>query len=501
MSAEASPPRRSERQPPTLWWVVLFLAICTVVTLGLVARWDWANRGEGAAFQPRPDALEYAASAQSLAQSGRFLLQVGPVQAPPHYSPGWPLVLAALSYLGVQPSVLWRATGLVGVALALLLGASSLWLVKTTALASSSTEAPRWWASLLAGTVAAVIWALAPPAVDAGKSLMSDEPAVFTGLLAVALSAAVVLGRARSVWYIGSGFAWALLTAIRPIEGVLLGSPMLGLLAVNDRPSLGTTVKTLLLLVTGSLPVVVLVAIVLVRSGSPAWQWTNYDYWNPGGVVLFPGGFPSAGEVVRAVVGWPGDAPGWDLGPVWPFFGWLTAAWVITRKRVPMRDPLRAACLMALLWTGVRVAVFAAYFYAAPRFLLAGYASVLTLASALVGIWFLRSRRKWAPSLVAAALVTVTGWSLALYCVSLPRRLPPSEHLFRRFNRWIALDDDERVGREMPFDPLVAQAMGLLDPATVTQIHEWGTLPSTFHVRRLRRRRLLPQAVDVDPER
>ncbi len=38
----------------------------------------------------------------------------------------------------------------------------------------------------------------------------------------------------------------------------------------------------------------------------------------------------------------------------------------------------------------------------------------------------------------------------------------------------------------MPFDPLYAQALGLLSPQALRDVESWGRLPPTVHVRRLR---------------
>jgi hypothetical protein len=51
--------------------------------------------------------------------------------------------------------------------------------------------------------------------------------------------------------------------------------------------------------------------------------------------------------------------------------------------------------------------------------------------------------------------------------------------------RWRALDDRQRARGEVGFDPVVAQAEGLLTRRVLAGVHTWGKLPPTVHVRRL----------------
>jgi hypothetical protein len=67
-------------------------------------------------------------------------------------------------------------------------------------------------------------------------------------------------------------------------------------------------------------------------------------------------------------------------------------------------------------------------------------------------------------------------------------KLPQIERGVRkRVPAWLASSDADRRGRRLPFDPVHAQARGLLPPAAVAGIREWGTLPPTWHVRQLAR--------------
>ena len=80
----------------------LLLLAVLVVPVALWARWHGSPEAQAPFFHPRPDALEYAASAQSIAQTGRFFLQVGPYRVRPRFPPGWPLLLAPAVRLGVR---------------------------------------------------------------------------------------------------------------------------------------------------------------------------------------------------------------------------------------------------------------------------------------------------------------------------------------------------------------------------------------------------------------
>src|SRR5262249_35715402 len=138
----AAQPRRVR-----LPWVLLALACA--MALALAARWSWGAKGEGPAFRPQPDALEYAASAQALAQTGRYFLQVGPLQSPPHYSPGWPGMLSAALRLGTDPKRLWFVTGSFGALLCALIGGAVVSLVVRAE--SAPLSAATGWITLVAG--------------------------------------------------------------------------------------------------------------------------------------------------------------------------------------------------------------------------------------------------------------------------------------------------------------------------------------------------------------
>jgi hypothetical protein len=139
------------------------------------------------------------------------------------------------------------------------------------------------------------------------------------------------------------------------------------------------------------------------------------------------------------------------------------------------------------LWTVGHLAVFSLYFYPTSRFYLPLLALCLVLLATACGAGLGRPRlRARIPAGVLAVLVafTLTGTYRWFSHLSLPRL--EDERTAERFHRWISLTDEERAEREIPFDPVYAQALGLLTPEVAERVAAWGELPDTVHVRRLR---------------
>jgi hypothetical protein len=270
--------------------LVPLLALALVTPLAVLARWRWAPSAEGPALHPRPDALEYAAAAQSLAQAGRFYLQIGPYRVRPRYPPGWPLLLAPAVRAGVPGEQLWRVTGLHGAALSGLLAAATAGAVlrlrrprraapealattaapaatrsnsetvpaESTALGTLRLDTRIARGALVAGLLAGGGWALAPNAVAVDRTVLSDSPAALASALTLLATAAAFLGETRrrgaaagagatAVEVAGTaataaapqprlglaaagGLAFGLTVAIRPVSAALL-VPALALLA------------------------------------------------------------------------------------------------------------------------------------------------------------------------------------------------------------------------------------------------------------------------------
>lgn len=526
------------------WWWAGCAAL--VFVLALAARWRWGATQEGPSFQPRPDALEYAASAQALAQSGKFYLQVGPVQARPRYSPGWPALVAAALEAGVDPWQAWRLTGLLGAALAVLLAGAArrtVLLLRDGAGAGSAVQAAGLAAALLAGTG----WALAPGAVTVGRTLLSDEPTALAALSSLLLLIGALLRSTTSpagsplgqlshpaFWYGAAGVAFGLTLAMRPVEGALLLLPEALLLAcaarklaLARRSHTSSTAAApagvnrwrraalpVLAWCAGAALPAALTAGILLHSGLPPLPWSGYAFWSPAQRQDFSWRYALAGYpeltadgraesylelAARALLGLPGVSWDWYLGRFWPMLGWLAAPWLwLSARRAGRRGDGSAAALAwavaaLVLWALCRMALMASYYFPAGRFYLPAHAVPLLCLAAACGLAACDYRRWLRPAGYGAAAVLLAV--MALDFRSFRRDIEPGEppeRIYRRFNRWIQLDDKERAVQQVPFDPLYAQALGLLDPEIVADIRQWGKLPPTFHVLRLRRKGLLP---------
>jgi hypothetical protein len=501
-------PHRPSRMRRRRWFAA---AACAglVFAVALAARWSWGANQDGPNFEPKPDAVEYAASAMALAQTGRFYLQVGPVEARPHYSPGWPATLAAALALGADPRQVWRLTGLLGAALAVALGGAAGWAA--TALHPGGGE-PAFRGGLVASLLGGLGWALAPCAVAVGRTVLSDEPAACAAFAALLLllaglarsgAASAVRGSHPALWCGAAGFAFGVAAAYRPVEGVLLAAPALLLLACAARGlrSPRAWLPLAAAWCAGAAVPAALVGALLVRSGRSPFAWTGYGFWWPSGAEHLGEAFSWANawsaEPALALLGLPGLPADWYLVRFWPLLAPLAAAWLWRAARAgASADPRRRLALWGLaalaIWTLCRVVVFACYFASAARFFLPAQAVVLLLLAAALGLAAASGppRRRAAGLAAAVCLLATFAGSFASYRRQIDA--DPRARTYRAFNRWIQLTDEERAGREVPFDPLDAQALGLLDPATVADVHQWGKLPPTYHVRRLRKKGLLP---------
>jgi hypothetical protein len=504
--------------------------VALVVPLALAARWGGDAEAKGSRFHPWPDAVEYAAEAQALARTGQAFLQVGPYRVRPRYPPGWPLLLAAAIRLGVEGRDLWRITALFGAALAWLL---AMVAAATTAALSAPDDPARGpdrrsptAAPLLAGLLAGGLWAVAPVAVDLGQTLMSDEPTALVCLLGLLLAGLVFLrpspgampSERPNPWTLAlaGGLAFGLAAAMRSVAALLMLLPLAGfLLASLRRSGLRVTLPRALAWALGAAAVPAIVVLIQLRSGWPAWQWSGYAFWMPGRfdhwtspfelhTVLSPDEvFPRevAGRAVshldlagRVLLGVPGLPAYHDLGFFWPLAGWLAA---LPLYRLARRRGGEAAAVAVwltpalLLWTLAHVALFSLYFFPSSRFYLAPLALSPILLAVACGVGlaarpsaFFRGCRGLAAAGIAGTLL-LAAWGL----VALRREPPPeiySERTLVLFDRWLGWSDEERARQRMPFDPVHAQALGLLTPEVASTIHVWGELADTIHARRLK---------------
>ncbi|HEX6901732.1 MAG TPA: hypothetical protein VF789_18565 [Thermoanaerobaculia bacterium] len=472
-------------------WRQHLLLAAVVIPLAVWARWNGAVEPKGARFHPWPDTAEYAAEAQALARSGEVYLQIGPHRVRPRYPPGWPLLLAPAIRLGVEGQDLWRVTALFGAGLAWLLGF----------LAARASR------SLLAGLFAGCVWALAPIAVDLGQTLMSDEPAAFVSVAGLVLAGIGFLRKETgSLAVLTAGLAFGLAATMRSVAALLMVPPLAvfllgGLRHLGPRDLL----RRAALWGLGAAVFPAIVILIQLRSGWPPFQWSGYSFWMPAryGELSSTFGLDFAFQpdttfrqevqgrpishlelAARVLLGIPGLGRRHYLGLLWPILGWLAA--IPLYRTAKTRSEVPWIALALLLWTVGHVVVFSLYFYPASRFYLGPLALCLVLLACGLGV-FLETTRWKIPAAVAAALVLF----LTARAFAELRSEPPPVSLHKErtrasFNRWLRMGDEKRARRTMPFDPVHAQALGLLTPEVAARVHSWGALPDTVHVRRLR---------------
>ncbi len=494
-------------------WKRSALLALLLVPLAVWARWHGAPEPKGSRFHPWPDAVEYAAEAQALARSGEVYLQIGPHRVRPRYPPGWPMLIAPAIWLGVPGRDLWRLTGLFGAGLAWLLAVVAARATE----ALSAAEDRSGVAPLLAGLLAGGVWALAPIAVDLGQTLMSDEPAALVSVAGLLLTGSGFLHRdGRGAWTLAAGgLAFGLAAAMRSITAALMVPPVLVfMLGSVRRLGVRTALRRSLPWMLGAAIFPAITVVILLRSGWPAWQWSAYGFWTPQRFdrlsSIFNLGFAFEPDetfrreiqgrplshlelAVRVLLGLPGLGVRHNLGHLWPILGWLAAVplWKAVKRRGGSAGEIAATAAWTaaalLLWTLGHVAVFSLYFYPASRFYLGPLALCTVLFAVGCGLGLSRPERRTRllAGAAAALVLSLTAWGfLDLRDEAVPNLR--KERTRASFTRWLRMGDERRAGRPMPFDPVHAQALGLLTPEVAAGIREWGELPNTVHVRRLR---------------
>jgi hypothetical protein len=479
-----------------------------VAVLALVVRFDRPPRAT--AFAPRPDALEYVAAAQAIAAEGRYYLQVGPHRVRPMYPPGLPLLLAAGLRAGVPPTDLWRvsaASGALAAALAALLAAELA--TRLAPLLRRATAPPRavgWVAGLAAG----LAWAYSPVSFRVSRAVLSDGPAGLLGmgsLLLLAVACFAGAGRRGALLAaVGAGLAAGATMVTRPASATLLAVPA-GVLMLAALVAPGRKVVARRLLTAGAALAVapLLVFLLLHRSGLPPLPWSGYHFWLPHefadagnafGVgfaleareALGAGGSPLSNAELgaRTLLGLPGVRRAHSAGKWWPLLGWVGAllAWKLARRGDGATRRIATAAGLALLgWTAAHLALFSLYRYSGGRFYLPVLLCLAALFGVACGLAVARSGRWWpgAAAVVALVLVALLPGYFSQWQVS-----PPTRHeqaVPQRVARWLAWDDSTRARRPLRFDPVYAQALGLLPPPAIAAVSEWGALPDTWHVR------------------
>jgi hypothetical protein len=498
-------------------WLPVTIAVAAF-SIALAVRWNVAGDGVGRSFLPRPDAIEYAAGAQALAQEGTYLLRVGEVRMRPRYPPGLSLLLAPALRLGVPGEALWRVSAGAGAALAALLSALAWRLVSICAGPRSRQGAA------VAATVAGGLWSVAPAAFVGGTRIMSDDAATLFAFATLAAFAGALTtlahGRAPAM-AVAAGACFVTTAAIRPPVALLLAVPM-GVFAVSRlrrRPFArwgGLAVAG----VCGAALPAALVAAVLVRSGESPWRWSAYALWDPLRFGPHASSFAwkyfwsldaefarsGRGDLTglalgaRLLLGLPANVPQESLGELWPalsLVGILAIGWIARRRRDEPAQMLSAMAVAALAWIAVNLLFWGAYYYPSARFFLPLLALSTLVVAGLAGCcWeLLASRRRMIVlALVAIALSTLRLAVAAREAMAHVPRFGP-EMVRERVEAWWSLSDEERARGRVEFDPLEAQALGLLSPERMRSIREWGELPPTPHVRILRAMGRLPPAL------
>jgi 4-amino-4-deoxy-L-arabinose transferase-like glycosyltransferase len=323
---------------------------------------------------------------------------------------------------------------------------------------------------------------------------------------------------------LGGGLAYGLLAAMRPASALLF-APAVVVLAVYGWRASGPRelLRRAALWGCGAAAVPLLVAGLIWRSGLPPWEWSGYRYWAPRwyaatgttfdlryavqGNAPFTRGsggrpIPHLRYYIQILLGLPGLSPDSYLGLYWPPLGWLAALLLAWRQR---RHPaIAAAALAAAVTLAAHLVFYSLYFFPAARFLLpvlalpplaAGIACGLGIAAPSAASPARPPRRsiliRLAAGLAAAGLLAAATLTFATFR-SAPVPAFPDHDVRAAVAAWLRLPDPQRAATVIPFDPVEAQALGLLPPPVVHQIHTWGPLPPTIHVRRLRALGIIP---------
>jgi hypothetical protein len=502
---------------------ILLLALAVGPT-ALLVRWNAVDRFPGRLFQPYPDAKEYVASAQAIRQTGRFFLQVGPHRAPPRYPPGWPLVLAAAFALSIPPERTPEIVAVFDALHALLIAVATAFFCRW--LRHPTAGAPFLPADLLAGMVAGWGWAFTPIAVSLGVVALSDVPtaAVVDAMFLLLLVGTLRRGRRwiSSLVFLAAGLLLGLAIAMRPfILPLVAGSVVLLGIAHWVNGSRRLFVLSLTSFLAGVAIPVACTATLMSRSGWGPWSWSHYAFWvrefsdlgavfrwlhliegNPDLPILDPISGKAFGHLRLALHLFAGvplgrHQPG--LGWVWPTIAWLVGGAVACDRALQGRDSERRLNLLVIAAFATlilsHIVLFGTYFYPAPRFYLLALAPAWVLLGGTVG--HLGQHRS--PVFRAAALVALVLTAFAVKSelqLFLERPTVPSAEMNERdlrapFRAWSMVPDDLRRELPVPFDPVRAQAMGLLPPSALSGISEWGPLPETEHTIPLRARGLI----------
>ncbi|RLE28080.1 MAG: hypothetical protein DRJ65_00815 [Acidobacteria bacterium] len=489
---------------------VMVVALCVMTVL---VRGFWLNDGRGAEFRPMPDCMEYAASAQGLADSGKFFLQIGSYEVRPRYSPGWPMVLAIFLLLGIEGTRLWWISVGVGALTAVVLALLTRELVRRQVAPGQKVARRVWLAGDFSGLLVGLAWCLAPLTIDQGQTLMTDEVATLGSILALlCLERGASSGRGGWRWWLLAGFGLGVVASIRSVSGVFLLLPALvALFVLFRRYGMGAATRYAIVLGIGGTIAVILVTVVLVRSGFAPWLGGSYSFWVPewyerwtdtfnlryaiqGNAHFSPRRVLSGKNVghfffyLAVLSGIPGFAIRHYTGLLWPAVGGIFGLTLWWRSGGAEQAFVRLAGIALALWLGAHIALYSVYFTAHGRFLLGPMALLLILTGLCIGTFF--SRSGWRPITIASGLtlgmLATTAWMVQDISRH-PRPVAKSNEAVRAAHSiWIGLDDAKRSRRRIGFDTVRAQAIGLMTREDLKEIQGFGRLEKTLHVQQLR---------------
>jgi hypothetical protein len=333
-----------------------------------------------------------------------------------------------------------------------------------------------------------------------------------------------------------SGLSLGALAAMRPASALLFAPAALVFAGYVWRVHGGRELlRRALPWACGAAVAPLLVAGLLWRSQLRPWEWSGYGFWAPrwyadAGTTFklryalrgnddFTRGsgdrpIPNLRFYTQVLLGWPGLAPDSYLGLGWPALGWLSGSLLAWRGR---RHPAVAAgMLAAAVVLAAHLIFYSLYFFPAARFLLAPMALPLVAAAVVCGLGIAGPRPTAAaapvsppaggpavppprsgPTGLALGLAGAAGLAAAIVAGFLAfsawrTETFPDRDVRAAFAAWWQLPEAARAASTLPFDPVEAQALGLLSPVMVGQIHAWGELPPTVQVRRLRGLGVIP---------
>ncbi|MBV8203327.1 MAG: hypothetical protein JOZ15_22155, partial [Acidobacteria bacterium] len=387
---------------------------------------------------------------------------------------------------------------------------AALFALATVLAATAPARLPETGAAAKSGPAPGAPAPAMPGAAERAAGAQMAAPAT---RVAAAPAAAAAIG----------GACFGLLAAMRPASALLFAPVALAFAGYAWRVHGGRgLLRRALPWAAGAAVVPLLVAGLLWRSGLPPWEWNGYRFWVPRwyadtgttfdlgyalrGNDAFPRGsagrpIPNLRFYAQVLLGWPGLAPDSYLGWCWPALGWLAGALLAWRRRQCPAGAAGAAVAAGLLAAAAVVAAhlvfYSLYFFPAARFLLAPLALPPVAAGVACGLAIARPWRRSPPLALPAGLAGAAGLAAAIvaaFVAFAAWRLPafPDQHVRAAFAAWRRLPEAARAASALPFDPLEAQALGLLPPATLRQIHAWGNLPPTVHVQRLRGLGIIP---------